>query len=80
MSKLSKLEMSVLQKVANSVTAISTSFDDNSDDVNDFIYAQFNFSTDEPETLKACIDHFKLTIDNLEVIKDGIDLLVDHFK
>ena len=79
MAKLTGLEMATVQDIADNLEVIKKSYDHNVDSIQDFICKQFELTTDEPGVLNACIKHFELTVNKLEVIQNQMDLLVDHF-
>ena len=80
MSKLTKLEMNLLQNIADDVEAIQNSYESKQDDIQDFLHGQFAVTDpEESGALSNCIIHFEFTTDKLRLIQDQMALVVGHF-
>lgn len=79
MTTLTKLEMKQLHQLASDLQAIVDSTKMNSDNIDDFIFDEVEIKTEEPDLLKAVVDHLKLVGEKVEGMQTSMDLIMDHF-
>ncbi|GEM_PF-7067186 len=78
--KLSTLELHTLNKVEKKLNNLVTTYIDNKDSVQDFLYEQFVITTDEPETLKIVRECISDLLMNLEKAHNEFTMLTEHLK
>ena len=82
MRLLSRLEKQKLAELYKILVPVKNSHSDNSDNINDFIFKQFEIST-EDDGDKAVLDiarkHFEIESKAMLEAFDIVNLLVEHF-
>lgn len=82
MSELTNLEKQKLAELYKTLVPVKNSNLDNSDNINDFIFKQFEVSV-EDEGDKAVLEsarrHFEIENDAMEKAFDIVEMLIEHF-
>lgn len=79
MSKITTLEKKKLAELYKLLVPVKNSHTDNSDSIDDFIFQQFDITTDEAETLNSARKHFEIEKDAMLEAFDIVEMLVEHF-
>ena len=82
MSKISKLEKSKLAELYKILAPVKNSDTDNSDNINDFIFNQFEVVvSDEGDkmVLESARKHFEIENKAMLEVFDIVTLLIEHF-
>lgn len=82
MKTLSRLEKQKLAELYKILAPIKNSHTDNSDNICDFIYEQFEIKTDDEGdmmVLKSARKHFEIESKAMLEVFDIVELLVEHF-